>query len=94
MACSRIPKCITRPYGLAPAIWLDAGKKEVPASIVVLLLSARSAEPPQNSGKFFAIAAITFPEAALVAISLSLGNIGNSLSQSAGNCLESNLFSN
>ena len=49
--------------------------------MVVLLLSARSADPPQNSGKVFAIAAITFPEAALVAISLSFENIGNSLSQ-------------
>ena len=76
-----------RPYGLASFMALLAGKKEWPSSMVVLLLSARSADPPQNSGRTAAIALITFPEAARVAISLSDGKTGRALAQSDGSSL-------
>ena len=52
MACSRMPKCSVRPYGppLHILVWWAAGMKLGSPSIVVLLLSARSAEPPHSSG--------------------------------------------
>ena len=94
MACSRIPKWMIRPKGLAFFMRLSLGRKEPPPSIVVLLLSARSADPPQNSGSEAAIACMTLPEAALVAISLSLEKIGKSSSHFSGNFLVSNLSNN
>lgn len=42
----------------------------------MLLLSARSAEPPQNSGNVFASAWIVSPEAFLVAISFPIAKLG------------------
>ena len=74
-----------RPYGFAPFIPLDDGKNESPPSIVVLLLSAKSAEPPQNSGSTPAIALITFPEAARVATSFPGSNTGSAESHPVGN---------
>ena len=52
MPCSRMPKCSVRPYGLPGhiAVWWSAGMNEGSPSIVVRLLSARSAEPPHSSG--------------------------------------------
>jgi len=58
-----------RPYGFAPLIADDAGRNEPPPLIFVLLEPARSADPPQNSGNFAAIALITSPDAARVATS-------------------------
>ena len=83
-----------RPYGFAPFIPLDDGKKESPPSIVVLLLSAKSADPPQNSGSTSAIALITFPEAARVATSLPASNTGNTESHPAGKSLFTKRSSN
>ena len=60
-----------RPYGSAPGIDDVAGRKEADPLMLVLFDPAKSAEPPQNSGNFAAIALITSPEAARVAISLS-----------------------
>ena len=77
-----------RPYGSAFFIALVAGKNEFPPSIVVLLLSARSEDPPQNSGRTLAIALITCPEAARVATSFPLSNTGRSLSQPFGSSFE------
>jgi hypothetical protein len=70
---------------------LVSGKNDPPPSIVVLLLPAKSADPPQNSGSIFAIALITFPEAALVAISFSGEKTGKDFSQPSGSFFESNL---
>ena len=84
MACSRMPKCSTRPYG-PPGNALDCrsvGRKLGSPSGVVLLDSARSAEPPHSSGIFGVIALITLPDAARVAMPLgSAGQLGRSLSQ-------------
>ena len=53
--------------------------------MVVLFDSARSAEPPQNSGTVFAIAWITAPEALRVAIPFSsAGKVGRSSAQPSG----------
>ena len=52
MPCSRMPKCSVRPYQ-SPGNALVAcsgGMNDGSPSIVVLLLSARSAEPPHSSG--------------------------------------------
>ena len=67
---------------------LDSGRKEPPPSMVVLLLSARSAEPPHISGSFCARALITSPDALRVAISLPASKCGIKESQSEGNCCE------
>ena len=78
-ACSRMPKCRTRPYGSAEnflVVRLD-GLKEFADSIVVLFDPARSAEPPHSSGKVSAIALMTLPEAARVATDSPAGNCGN-----------------
>ena len=84
MACSRMPKCSTRPYG-PPGKALDCrsvGRKLGSPSGVVLFDSARSAEPPHSSGIFGVIALITLPDAARVAMPLgSAGQLGRSLSQ-------------
>ena len=63
---------------------LDEGKNEPPPSILVLFDPAKSEEPPQNSGRCFAIALITCPDAARVATSLPGANVGMSASQPAG----------
>ena len=54
MACSRMPKCSIRPYGLPGSILVcrSVGRKLGSPSGVVLLDSARSAEPPHSSGSF------------------------------------------
>ena len=53
-------------------------------SIVVLFDSARSAEPPQSSGRTGPIALRTLPEAARVETSLPAGNSGSDSSQPSG----------
>ena len=73
-----------RPYGSASFIWLLVGRKDLPPSIVVLLLSAKSADPPQNSGSTFAMALMTWPEAARVAKSFPASKTGRAESQPAG----------
>src|SRR5215213_4832845 len=82
MACSRTPKCRVRPYGPPDHIlvWRLPGRNDGSPSTAVLLLSARSAEPPHSSGSTGASAASTLPEAARVA--MPLGSAGNSGSAS------------
>ena len=53
-------------------------------AIVVLFDSARSAEPPHNSGITAAIAFRTFPEAALVETSLPESKVGRAPTSSVG----------
>ena len=79
---------------MASFILLVAGKNEPPPLMLVLLLPARSEDPPQNSGSTPAIALITFPEAARVARSFPLSNVGITFSQFFGNSRDCNLFSN
>ena len=62
--------------------------------MVVLLLPARSAEPPQNSGSVFASAAITSPDAFRVATSLPAGYCGRSASQPLGRSPLTKRFNN
>ena len=52
MACSRTPKWSVRPYGPPDHILVcrSAGRNEAAPLTAVLLLSARSAEPPHSSG--------------------------------------------
>jgi hypothetical protein len=52
IACSRMPKCNTLPYQSAvkSSVEIDGGPNDLTPLIVVLLLPARSAEPPHNSG--------------------------------------------
>src|SRR4051794_34389993 len=73
MACSRIPKCSTRPYllPLHELVCHCSGVKLGWPSGVVLLDSARSAEPPQSSGRTGAIALRSAPDALRVATPLS-----------------------
>ena len=59
--------------------------------MLVLFEPAKSADPPQNSGNFAAIALITSPDAARVATSFSGVNTGISASHPAGNPLTRNL---
>ena len=73
-----------RPYGSAPSIELLAGRNEPPPLILVLFDPAKSADPPQNSGKTAAIALITSPDAARVATSLPGAKTGSLESQPAG----------
>src|SRR5688500_4657657 len=77
-ACSRIPKCSTRPYGLPDqaSVCFDAGTNDGEPSIVVLFDSARSAEPPHSSGMTGPIAFRTLPDAARVDTSLPAGKTG------------------
>src|SRR5437764_451682 len=72
MPCSRMPKCRVRP-SQSPGkdvVEYSGGTNDGSPSIVVLLLSARSAEPPHSSGSAGAIALITSPDAFRVAIPL------------------------
>ena len=73
---------------------LVEGRNEPPPSIVVLLLSAKSADPPHISGSFFARALITSPEAFRVATSLPASKVGTKESQSVGNSFDKILASN
>ena len=82
-----------RPYGFAPGIAEVEGRKEPEPLMLVLFDPAKSADPPQNSGNFAAIALMTSPDAARVAISLSGAKNGMSESQPAGNPLTRNLSS-
>src|SRR5664279_1068287 len=91
IACSRMPKCNVRPYGppLHILVWCTAGTKLGSPSIVVLLLSARSAEPPHSSGSTDARAPSTLPDAArvdteLALPSFSVGQLGSALVQPSG----------
>ena len=72
IACSRMPKCIVRPYGSPGNIFdcRSVGRKLGTPSMVVLFDSARSAEPPHSSGSSSASALSTLPEAARVEMSL------------------------
>ena len=84
MACSRTPKCSTSLQGLPGTSWSagSVGRKLGSPSGVVLLDSARSAEPPHSSGNLGAIAPSTFPEAARVAMPLgSADQLGSASSQ-------------
>ena len=74
-----------RPPSLAPGISLEAGRKDPPCSMVVKLLSPRSAEPPHNSGKALAIALIVSPDALRVATEVPGSNLGSTSCQFAGN---------
>src|SRR4051795_7223351 len=69
MACSRTPKCSVRPYGPPDHIFVCRllGRNDGSPLTAVLLLSARSAEPPQSSGSTGYSAASTSPEAFRVA---------------------------
>ena len=87
MACSRIPKCSVRPYGppFQCAVSTPAGRNDGSPAMVVLLDSARSAEPPQSSGSTGASALSTSPEALRVATPLaSAGNTGNASANPSG----------
>ena len=79
MPCSRMPKCSVRPYS-SPGNSLVAysgGTNDGSPFIVVLLLSARSAEPPHSSGSTGASASSTLPDAARVAMPFgSAGELG------------------
>ena len=88
MAFSRMPKCRVRPYGppFHSAVCLPLGMNEGSPAIVVLLDSARSAEPPQSSGSVAASAPSTLPDAARVArpFSVSVSKTGSAFSKSSG----------
>ena len=91
IACSRMPKCSVRPYGPPGHIlvWCSAGMKLGSPSIVVLLLSARSAEPPHSSGSTSASAVSILPDAARVETefglpSFSAGKLGSASVQPSG----------
>src|SRR5260221_11831182 len=70
MPNSLIPKCSVLPYGLPGnmAVWWISGMNDGSPAIVVSLLPARSAEPPQGSGSTGASALRTLPDAVLGAI--------------------------
>ena len=76
MACSRMPKCRVRPYQVASqsSVEIDGGPNDFTPFIVVLLLPARSADPPHSSGSFGPTADSTSPEAARVATALEPGS--------------------
>ena len=88
MPCSRIPKWSTRPASGSPFHIADErsfGRNDAAFSIVVLLDSARSAEPPQSSGTASATALITAPDALRVAMPFSsAGNVGRVSVQPSG----------
>src|SRR5258708_10549377 len=75
MPNSLIPKCSVLRYGLPGnmAVWWISGMNDGSPAIVVSLLPARSAEPPQSSGSTGASALRTLPDAVLVAIGPSPG---------------------
>ena len=60
------------------------GTNDLAPAIVVLLDSARSAEPPHSSGITAAIEFRTFPEAALVETSVPDSKVGKASTSSAG----------
>ena len=86
MACSRIPKWSTRPCRSPVHSYVDhsGGTKERAPSMVVLLDSARSAEPPQSSGRAAANALMTLPDAARVDTSVSPENSGRTSASPSG----------
>ena len=87
MACSRTPKCSTRPYGPPDhsLVCASSGRNDGSPSGVVLLLSARSAEPPQSSGSSGAIVDRTVPDALRVAMPFSsASNVGSASVQPVG----------
>ncbi len=86
MACSRMPKCSTRPYLFPVHSCVDrsAGTKDAAPSMVVLLDSARSADPPHNSGMTGPSAFNTLPDAARVETSLPASNTGRASSTPSG----------
>src|SRR6476646_1492711 len=91
IACSRMPKCSVRPYGPPDHIlvWYSAGMKLGSPSIVVLLLSARSAEPPHSSGSTGASLVSTSPDALRVDTAFGLdrkstGQVGSASVQPLG----------
>ena len=71
-----MPKCSTRPYQSAvkSSVEIDGGPNDFTSLMVVLLLPARSAEPPHNSGSFGATSLSTWPNAARVASGLEPGS--------------------
>ena len=87
MACSRMPKCRTRPYS-SPGnslVACSAGTNDGSPFGVVLLDSARSAEPPHSSGSTGAIAVSTSPEALRVATPLgSASKVGSASRPAVG----------
>ena len=88
MPCSRMPKCSTRPASGSPVHWSVerlSGMKDEASSIVVLLDSARSAEPPHSSGITPATALITAPDALRVATPLgSASKVGSASASPTG----------
>ena len=87
MPCSRMPKCSVRPYSWPgnALVAYSAGMNDGSPFIVVLLLSARSAEPPHSSGSTGASASSTLPDAARVAMPLaSAGNSGSAVGPAVG----------
>src|SRR6476469_571434 len=86
-----MPKCSVRPYGppVHTFVWCSAGMKLGSPSIVVLLLSARSAEPPHSSGSTSASAVRILPDADRVETecglpSFSAGKLGTFEAQPSG----------
>ena len=81
MACSRMPKCSTRPWSgsaFQSLVARSPGMNDGAPSIVVLLDSARSAEPPHSSGISPATALMTAPLALRVAMPFSsAGKVGS-----------------
>ncbi len=88
MACSRMPKCSTRPaYGSPWNIFDErsCGMNDGTLSMVVLLEPARSADPPHSSGSVVAAALMTLPEATRVATPLgSASKVGSEAAQPDG----------
>ena len=93
MPCSRMPKCSVRPYGLPGHIsdWRLTGRKDGSPSIVVLLDSARSAEPPHSSGSTGASAVRILPDVRRVPVPFgSAGKTGSAASHPSGRDPEDN----
>ena len=87
IACSRMPKCSTRPYQSPENILLacSGGRKLGSPFGVVLLEPARSAEPPQSSGSTGAIAVRMSPDATRVATPFSSASqLGSASVQPSG----------
>src|SRR3954464_6065962 len=87
IACSRTPKCSVRPYGPPDHIFVCrlAGRNDGSPLTAVLLLSARSAEPPHSSGTAGWSAASPAPEALRVAPPLgSASHVGRFSAQPSG----------
>src|SRR5918997_5225989 len=85
--CSRTPKCSVRPYGPPDHILVcrSAGRNDGSPLTAVLLLSARSADPPHSSGSTGYRAASTSPEALRVATPFgSASQLGSLSAQPSG----------